>query len=232
LALQREVWRREAIRRTFGCPESGRRTRRPAAAMAPVGELKFGYVNGAFDSIEEIVADLGYNVDQLTVAQLGESAVTDQYSIIFLNCGMDWPTAAAVANLRSFMEAGGLVYASDWSIEWAEELLPTDFLASDGNNDQGTYPASVVDSDVALWLGGQTSIQLTFNLGGWERVTSRSTRSQLLIQGTQGTLANQPLAVMVMPAEWNDGGLVYTSFHNAAQVTDEQERILEYFVFR
>ncbi len=98
---------------------------------------------------------------QGTFAQLiADPNRLDDYHIIFVPCSSDTflnsLNAAAIANIRDWVAAGGRWYVADWSNEWMEHVFP-DYQTLDGepnNADGGSYDsnATVLDPDMLAWL--------------------------------------------------------------------------------
>ena len=109
---------------------------------------KIAITTGDFDSIESIVADLGFEADVYcgdgdetygARALFGDWARLSTYDIVFVNCGLgvsfDGPEGRAmVSNLQRFVEQGGSVYVSDLAAHviaaaWPNQL---EFAADSG----------------------------------------------------------------------------------------------------
>jgi hypothetical protein len=224
----------EAVRGNFSATipvnvVANSKTQAPIATIQPTGELV--YVRGSYDSIENILVDqLKLQAREIPSSQLA----TVQYPAvqsIFLNCGMTSSLSdAALANLRSFIQAGGLVYASDLTMDIMENLFPEDFISS-GSGSSGELTAEVVDTGLRAWLQQRTQITLRYNLGGWATLEQISNRPRVLLRRASGTPAAQPLAVVLQPAGAK-GQLVYTTFHNSAVITPDQLAVLTSFVLQ
>jgi hypothetical protein len=99
---------------------------------------KIAVVTGQYDSIEHIIDRLGFEYDALCgdlftygARQLLDTpAALSTYDVLFINCGalLDFTGSADGArmaqNLRSYVEAGGSVYASDLSAGLIAEAYP------------------------------------------------------------------------------------------------------------
>jgi hypothetical protein len=171
----------------------------------PNGDLKLSqvanlaYIRGAYDEIEEILIDtLGYTADELTIADLADFNLLSNYAGLFLNCGKQGVLdSLKYANLLTFVQNGGSIYASDWAVE---------YLTGDGNYKSNThnhtytgpidktcngriggfiadsllctqktgphtyvYGANVVPADLQTYLG-VTTMDIEYDLGSWERI--------------------------------------------------------------
>src|SRR5688572_19900547 len=143
-------------------------TEQPPGVLLPSGKL--AYVPGSFDSIEKVVRDRLRNpIDQLAVADLANPAVTSQYAMIFLNCGLDASRAsdaATIANLRAFIDAGGIIYASDYAMAYARALFPADLITVASNGDTQTASAQVTNPELLAFVG-KADAQIYYKLGAW-----------------------------------------------------------------
>lgn len=207
-------------------------TEQPPGVLVPTGKLAF--VDGAYDAIEAIVRDdLRNPMDELTVADLANPAITSQYDMIFLNCGLDASKAtdaATIDNLRSYISNGGIVYASDWASVYAQALFPSDFISIGGSGTVQTAPGKIVNQSLLDFVG-KTDVQIRYDLGAWKTLDALSTNVTVLLTGTYadaGGTQNRPLAVVL---DYGAGHLVYTTFHNEAGVTDDQLKVLYYFIY-
>ncbi len=169
----------------------------------PNGNLKLqqaadlAYIAGAFDNIQSIIInDLGYSCDEITVADLSNMNTLNNYAGIFLNCGkygsMD---AAKYANLLTYVQNGGSIYASDFAVEYltgdgynkgqqhianphpkttcTDELggfiSGTDLCTDKIGPVTTLYDAQIVPADVQAYMG-LSSIDVEYDLGGWEQI--------------------------------------------------------------
>lgn len=203
----------------------------PKAPLTSTGKLAF--VPGSFDKIEDVVSgSLGNPIDELTVADLANSTITSKYRIIFLNCGLDGSgaqDAATVSNLRAFMQAGGMIYASDYASDYVKALFPTYEFAYAG--DQQTIQATVTDASLQAFVG-KTTVSITYDLSAWTDILQLPTGATVLLRGTylaeDNPRDNQPTAFVISQGS---GRLVFTTFHNEAGATQDQIAVLRHFIY-
>ncbi len=128
-----------------------------------------------------------------------------QYHVIFIPCSSAGNTGALLdqqnlRNIRDFVDAGGKLYVTDWSGEWADNVFPASVTLGPGEDTPGTaydpqtdtwntaqfgdadggyydsYNAEAVDPDLFEWLDGQVGPlpdnggTVTFNAGNFEVV--------------------------------------------------------------
>lgn len=160
-----------------------------------------------------------------------------QYDIIFLNCGISdlWVLAKTeiAANIAAYVKAGGSIYTSDWSYYFTESAFPSavDFVGDDKVSGAayvgaaGKVNATVLDETMKDVLGKDTAL-LNYDLDAWAAATGTGEGATVLLQGTaktwSGSITSSPLAVQIKPG----GRMVYTSFHNEQQITEDMELLL------
>ncbi|MEW5849784.1 MAG: carboxypeptidase-like regulatory domain-containing protein [Myxococcota bacterium] len=184
-----------------------------------------------------------------------------EYDVIFFNCGMDDSFLSnpalyqvAVDNLRAYVASGKSVYASDWAYDIIEVAWPdhVDFYADDGTRDTAqvasdgeNLPATVTDAALRNALGTQ-NVAINYNLPAWALMSGASNQTTVYIRGTAeaclqydiwtGTCAdaitatNVPFTVGFHPSA-DSGKVIYTSFHQEQQTTQDMDTILELLVF-
>lgn len=225
--------RRGNFERTFLVDvREGETVTAPVAALQPSGKL--AYVPGFFDSIERVVRDqLGNPMDQLSASQLGSAGTLSQYRMIFLNCGLDTAPvflgSSGASTLLAWVRGGGVLYASDFALEYIVRMLPSDNIRYDGGRAE-TITASVTDAGLQAFIG-RSSVQIRYDLSGWYSPTSLPSRARVLLRGTHQTstgAAERPLAFVI---DEGAGRIVYTSFHNESGVTTDQIDVLRYYIY-
>ncbi|MCC6157897.1 MAG: hypothetical protein IT350_07575 [Deltaproteobacteria bacterium] len=178
------------------------------------------------DTVDDDVADDDVTDDDMadddTVATSGASDIEP------LDVGM------VNENLFNFVQAGGRLYASDWSFEYVEYVWPDAIsFPFDPKIGPGSYEilADVVDADLAEHLG-KTQIEIYFDLPIWVVMDGVGEGTSVLVRGSFATefvsFTDIPLLARFDAGE---GRVTYTSFHNEAQVTDDVYRLLSYLMF-
>lgn len=195
-------------------------------------------VLGSYDSIEEIVIDLGYEsyLDTLNAGQLSKSSTLENYSIVFINCGSGGSATLPddrVSALRDYINNGGTLYVSDLEQDYAEEIFPG--TASFKNNTSTQTVAANISSNDLQKFVGKSSVDIKYDFSSWERVVSTSDTTsyptpETLLSGQPKELnsGTEPLAITY---DTGPGRFVYTTFHNEAGATSDQRVVLKYYVF-
>lgn len=169
--------------------------------------------------------------------------------------------ASKEANVKNFVESvGGSLYASDYAADVIEAIWPsavTWYGGSVTNAKKGTQgqtiTAEVVDADLQVVLGKNTA-SIYYNLPYWVVISAEGTGTTVLLKGAptvssvyslgaQGrtasisdvsasstTISSKPLAVKFTPVAAK-GTVIYTTFHNEANVSNDVVKILKDFIF-
>jgi hypothetical protein len=208
----------------------GGTTNIPNVTMQPAN--KMAVVLGSYDSIEEIIKDLGYQFDTLSIADIANPAKLNisSYSALFINCGA-YAEDTVATNLLKFVRDGGLLYTSDWACDFVELILPGKItFLKDGSSQE--INATIIDPLLKANLGKET-IHIVYDLGSWAEIeTIDMTQFKEIVRGTyqsyNGQKLNRPLAVY---RNEGSGVIVYTTFHNESNATADMVEMLKEFIF-
>lgn len=199
----------------------------PHVTLSAVGSL--AYVDGSYDSIEDLIDELGYTATALQITDLAQPATLSQYRMIFLNCGAGVPASVA-ASLLTWVEAGGTLYASDWELDVIRAMFPNDIVTVSSAPVQD-ITGTIVDTSLEQFMGKST-MMIAYDLPAWKTLSEISPEPNVLVRGTiatdNNTTEDQPLAISIAHGA---GRVVYTTFHNEAGVTKDQLGALRYFIF-
>ena len=198
-------------------------------------EKPLAYLPGQYDDIQTIIRDsLGYNVQSITVSAINNNINLNGYSIIFLNCGSDALsniTNAGANNLKAFMQSGGRIYASDWAYGTVIKMYPE--LSGNRNGNAQTVTGNITDKNLQRYMD-VTNVPIVYDLASWYAINPNIDQTvnvpfiKATYTTTAGTVTNNVIAFY--RAE-SFGKLIYTTFHNEANVTAQTIKILKYFVF-
>lgn len=187
------------------------------------------------------------------------------YQLVFFDCGRDDLAAVDGSRsntLRAYVEAGGTIYATDWSYLIVEEVFPEfiDFRGDDAEpNDVMSgraidrLDAEVLDAELAAWLAGRTcdggdclNDDGTLRLLNFENRWAVMDGAEASTAGAgvkvlvEGNIALADAAADVVPLavtfEVGAGQVVFTSFHSHSGERGSaflpQERVVEYLIAR
>lgn len=241
--------------------EDGETTELPEPACVDAGSAHVAVVTGDWDNIEAILAGAGITdvtmydgLDGTSPSDrdlLGDLELMAEYDIIFLNCGQYesffFTDPVYINNLRAYVDAGGSLYASDWAYDFVEVAFPEsiDFDGDDAvrnaaaTGESGPLTGTVEDPALATALG-ESTVSLNYDLPQWVVPANSATNARVLVRGNAAafdlstfqsyTVSNAPLAIQFAFGS-NGGSVIYTSFHNESQSTQDMDLILAYMVF-
>lgn len=209
--------------------EAGATATAPQIMLAP--ERPLAYIHGPFDAMQDIVADDGYVIEQVPANIFEDPADAAPYGIIFLNCNTNLAGSSAeviTPNARQWMEAGGTLYVSDLSGSTANALVDG-FDSGTGGTGSQAIAAEITLDEILLFLDVDGAVDVVYDQNNWFRIMETPPSAITLLEGTrQGQSAAEPLAVAI---PYGDGRLVFTTFHNTVNATDQMLALLRYFMY-
>jgi hypothetical protein len=140
-------------------------------------------------------------------------------------------------NIGDYVVEGGKVYASDYaigyisakcesssySLEFNNTVITAEEACFSLNGNAQTMIADVVDADLATIIGEEADI--VYDLGGWAKITpAQSFVGNVLVEGENSS-------VLAFSQNIGSGQILYTTFHNEANISDDMEAILEFFIY-
>jgi hypothetical protein len=177
---------------------------------------------------------MGYTLDSLQLSDFNNLATLQLHSIIFVNCGSssryDLNTPTISNNLITFLNSGGRIYASDWAFGCVQGIHPELEGTYDGNSTDSLL-SNVVYTPLQTFLGKNT-VTIRYNLNSWLSLDPNNNYLQNIpfLRATYQSVTNNPTAFF--RETYSAGGkLIYTTFHNEAQVSTDMVKILQFFVF-
>lgn len=159
-----------------------------------------------YDNIGQILSKIGFKFNSY-------QNNIEEAKMLFLNCGTS--TKIPEAKLRSFVENGGILYASDLTHTTMMKTFPGIFNFS-GSGSKGQKQATIVDEDLRNVIGETLSIH--FDLGGWAMLSSIN-KGNVLMESD-----GKPIMVSI---PYGQGTIFYTCFHNHQQASDKEEALLK-----
>jgi hypothetical protein len=145
-------------------------------------------------------------------------------SLLFVNCGT--PDHIDPGALAEFVHSGGCVYASDHADTLVAQAFPGVFDFGGHSGSRGQVAADVIDPELRGVLGNR--IEIEFDMGAWA-VLQGGRAEALLISAKGSQQAGLPIMAY---AEYGEGSIFYTCFHNKAQTSDREKRLLQLLVVK
>jgi hypothetical protein len=169
-----------------------------------------------YDNIGEVLRSMGVPFEPF-------GGVYDGCDLLFLNCGTH--DLLDQTSLKRFVYAGGCLYASDLTSGLLTSAFPGKFRFG-GSGQPGLVAADIVDDELRQVVGDSTTIH--FDMPSWSVL--QDCQGEILVQAAAGTAyAGRPLMVEV---DYGDGAVFYTSFHNRAQVSEQEKALLQLLVLK
>ena len=192
-------------------------------------------VPGVYDEIELVLAAMGKSYDMIDASQLTTAGLA-AYKTLFINCGSESSTPETATAIKAWVEAGGSLYTSDWAYDYIDQAFPGKILfpESPWAGETGSVTARILDPGLAWYLdpaAPPATIDLNFDLGGWVVPSGVGPGTTTYLEGTVQTYAGtQEHTPLLAGFSAGLGRAFYTAFHNHAQVSATEQKLLEYLV--
>jgi hypothetical protein len=145
-------------------------------------------------------------------------------SLLFVNCGTR--SCVQPPKLTEFVESGGCLYVSDLAGGLLQQAFPELFVFDGRGGEVGNVNALVVDRELREISG--RIIDIRFDMGAW-KVLRHCHGHAIIRSANPGTYADLPIMVSV---RHGDGMIFYTCFHNRAQQSTQEKRMLQLLVLK
>ncbi len=221
--------------------------------------LRLAVTPRQYDDMGALLRKLGpgYRYDPIELEDLEDYDRIADYDVIFATCGTipdawaepgnlgdgDRPGVVRVMvrdavvdrvreSLQRRVRAGGTLYASDWRLGLLDMAFPE--LVDEEHVSRGQRQrimAEVVDPGLADVIGRE--LPLRFDLDGWYPASALHDRETTVYlrgryEAEQGGTDVSPLLVKV---PYDNGTIIFTSFHNEKQNSARELDLLRYLVF-
>jgi len=228
-----------------------------ATASGACSPLRLAVTPYEYDDMGKLLRWLGsgYQYTPITYDALLDPAQLAQFDVVFLTCGgvpMHWVgqqvgqsqrdlagmfqprleiVRAVRKSLREFVGRGGTLYVSDLQFQLLEIAFP-EFVDPHqvAEGAVQTVRAEVLDAGLRRRLG--PTISLRFDKPAWRPAAFRGPGVVTYLRGeyqlTNGQRTTGPLLVQF---PYEEGTVIFTSFHNEKQNTQAERELLEYLVF-
>jgi hypothetical protein len=213
-----------------------------------------------YDDMGKLLDTLGsgYRYAKIEMEDLWDVKKLRQFDVVFLTCGgvpRDWlgqqtgrgerdaegvfrPRPEVVdklrRGLRRFVGGGGTLYASDWQYGVVAIAFP-EFVdrSKIARGATQTVHAEVVDPALQKRLG--KTIDLKFEKPSWQPAAfkeSKDAKVATYIRGTYKTASGgEETGPLLVQFPFEDGYVIFTSFHNEAQNSQTETELLRCLVF-
>lgn len=192
-------------------------------------EHAIGVTRREYDDMGVILKRMGIPFQEIAAARWGLKERLLKLDILMVNCGTPVVDGGISAAVRDFVARGGVLWASDWQYELVQSACGADAVRAGKSGSPRTVQAEAVDPDLRKVIG--RSIPITFDLPSWARISAVA-RSRKTVQGHPRSAVTVHLkaggAPITISFEFGEGRVIFTSFHNHAQTSKQEEKLLKY----
>ena len=154
------------------------------------------------------------------------------YDVVFINCladitqvsggGINLNPRKNAPALRRFVENGGTLYVSDYALDNITEAFPGNIrFRGKGDGRSGNAVATVIDPELRELVGRTCPINFNTIYAPVESVADHCH-----VYLTKG---REPILVSF---QHGDGHVIYTSFHNGVQVSEQERTLLMFMILK
>ena len=221
-----------------GAQELGDKDEGTQVEESHAAPLRLAATPARFDDMGRLLQSLGEGYQYRTIAEaaLELPATLADIDVLFLTCAEFQEGGAAAPsqlprNLREFVGRGGTLYASDLRFEALAAAFPEAVDArAVAQGQKQDLTAEVIEPGLRELIGSQ--LPLHFDLEGWRPAAFGGREATTYLRGTCNTNAGVSLPVpLLVKFPFQDGTVVFTSFHNEKQNNDVEIQLLKYLVF-
>jgi len=192
---------------------------------------KMAVTRVGYDDIGSILEKLDYTYTLITDHSISDYDILKEYNILFINCDTGGNAVANKESLRKFVQKGGVLYVSDLSAPQISTAFPNFIQFSSGGVADQLITVNVVDQDLQKIIGPR--IEIYFDLPDWVPIEGVFDDVHTYLTGSfktyNGYKRNKPILVSF---RYGSGEVIYTSFHNHKQTTENEEKLLKFLVLK
>ena len=185
-------------------------------------------VPGSADNIPQVLDRLDFSYQVVdTVEAAAMSNALRNCRALFVACMASCEVSqAAAARLLTYVAGGGAIYISDLASVLVDRLFPGKVSFAGASHDSAV-PIQVLDPGLAEIIGGSITLVAGEAMG----IDSITQDVRVLLQGPRSSDTPQVYPYLIL-INHGDGQVIYTVFHNSAQVGETEKRLLDYLIFR
>ena len=187
-----------------------------------------------WDDMGKLLDELGrgYKYQTVRMSDLFNASKYDDFDVLFLTCSSEGNEHAVAENVRRFVANGGTLYASDWRYAVVAMAFPdmvNQRAAAEGKDQE--LDADVIDPGLQDALGAKR-LRLKFDLDHWKTAAFGGDRVKVLMKAKYKTQQDSwSQAPLLVKFPFDKGTVIFTSFHNEAQNSEVEQKLLKYLVF-
>ena len=230
----------------------------PSTEISAGQSLRLAVTRAFYDDMGSLLKKLGpgYGYSTLTMNQLLDKKSYQDLDILFATCSVapgEWleGTIGGVEsrpgtvmsrakpevierikeNLREFVGKGGTLYASDWQFSLLSFAFPEfiDYSRAIEGAEQ-TVSAQVVDESLKKVVGEE--LKLRFDMRAWKPAAFHEDKVTVFLRGNYKTMEGETRdAPLLIKFPFEEGTVVFTSFHNEKQNSEIEKELLKFLVF-
>ncbi len=201
-------------------------TAEPVKSAVAASADRLAVLPGSYDDIEGILDKMNRGYEIVSQSDLEDYESIKDYRAIFINCTGIGNAAQARDSLRQYVSQGGVLYGSDWAMDYFYEAFPGYAVnpRKDGSAPQ-TVTGRITDPGLSDYLG-QSEMDVHFDAGGWVVVEDVSDDVTVYLESKEPVHGVDNLP-MLFSFRHGMGKVIYSSVHMHVQ-DPAMDEALEY----
>jgi hypothetical protein len=184
-------------------------------------ETRVGVTVSEYDDIPSVLKAIKVAYKRVSTARLK----LEEFDVVFVGCADESEfEQLPPANIRKFVEEGGVLYVSDLSNSVAQKAFPEYMLELEEEGKCGVFDCAVVDPQLKSLLGERVS--LNFEDAFWAYPTQVSPKVRSLIT----CKVDHRVVPILITFNFGKGTVLFTSFHNHAETTAPEKQLVKALV--
>ncbi len=182
-----------------------------------------------YDDIGSVLQRMGFRTETIGIHDLTDFQRLQQFDAVFVNCSGSCLGFSNGQALAQYVARGGVLYASDYACDVIAAAFPqalqfgiSSLFAFSGEE----LEATVVDQTLADFIGPR--IRLRFDLPAWRHVEGWDPSCRVYLMAASG----RGQRALLVSFTHGKGFVVFTSFHNKAQTSEVERRLIEFLAIR
>ncbi len=207
----------------------------PPPQFAPIAKgwqtkpLRLAATPPHYDDIGSVLWQMGFRAETIGIHDLTDFQRLQQFDAVFVNCSDGCRNFSDGRALTQYVAEGGILYASDYACDVVAAAFPqalqfgiSGLFAFFGEE----LEATVVDQTLADFIGPR--IRLRFDLPAWQHVERWHPSCRVYLMARSGWRQR----ALLVSFTYGKGFVVFTSFHNKAQTSEVERRLIEFLAVR
>jgi len=188
-------------------------------------DLYLGASRVGYDDVGAILTEMNLPWKLVKDPSFAKKDILEQFDILFINCLSGGNSSDNKLALRTFVENGGILYASDCAQDHISQAFPNNLTFEYNDRYHGDKKVRVISDEFAQALG-KKEFDIHFNSVLYHCGEVLNPDGEVFIEGSE---THDPI---VVGFPYGKGYVIYTAFHNYGGAKKEEIELLKYVLLK